>query len=94
MLFASFLPVVIWRVILQRSDLSPWIAITQLMGQIDEKEEVIQILGEQVNRQRLSLADLVRKSAAINDFSLVEVLLSKKSFSDFKNCSHNSIDME
>jgi ABC-type branched-subunit amino acid transport system permease subunit len=32
MLFASFLPFVVWRVFLHHSDLSPWIAITQLSG--------------------------------------------------------------
>lgn len=59
------------------------IAINQLSDQIGEKEVVIQILGERLGRQEHSLADLVRKSAAMEDFSLVEVLLSKKSFSEF-----------
>jgi len=59
------------------------IAIKQLSDQIGEKEVVLQILGERLNRQEQSLADLVRKSAALEDFSLIEVLLSKKSFSEF-----------
>lgn len=59
------------------------IAIEQLSDQIGEKEVVIQILTERLGRQEHSLADLVRKSAAMEDFSLVEVLLSKKSFSEF-----------
>lgn len=59
------------------------IAIEQLSDQIGEKEVVIQILGERLNRQENSLADLVRKSAAMEDFSLIEILLSKKSFSEF-----------
>jgi peptidoglycan hydrolase CwlO-like protein len=59
------------------------IAIEQLSDQIGEKEIVIQILTERLRRQEQSLADLVRKSAALEDFSLVEVLLSKKSFSEF-----------
>ncbi len=61
------------------------IAIEQLSDQIGEKEMVLQILGERLNRQEQSLADLVRKSAALEDFSLIEILLSKKSFSEFFN---------
>ena len=59
------------------------IAISQLSDQIGEKEEVLQILEERLNRQQQSLADLVRKSAAMDDFSLLEVLLSRKNFSEF-----------
>lgn len=59
------------------------IAIEQLSDQIGEKEVVIEILGEKMNRQEQSLADLVRKSAAMDDFSMIEVLLSRKNFSEF-----------
>ncbi len=59
------------------------IAIRQLSDQIGEKETVLQILSERLARQENSLADLVRKTATMEDFSLVEILLSKKSFSDF-----------
>lgn len=59
------------------------IAIEQLSDQIGEKEVVLQILAERLDRQENSLADLVRKSAEMEDFSLIEVLLSKKSFSSF-----------
>lgn len=59
------------------------IAIAQLSDQIGDKVVVLQILEERLMRQQQSLADLVRKSAAVDDFSLVEVLLSKKSFSEF-----------
>lgn len=59
------------------------IAIEQLSNQIGDKEVVLQILDERVKKQKQSLADLVRKSAALDDFSLVEVMLSKTSFSDF-----------
>lgn len=61
------------------------IAIQQLTSQIGEKEEVVSILEERMNKQQQSLADLVRKSAALNDISLVELLLSKKNFSEFFN---------
>jgi hypothetical protein len=59
------------------------IAIEQLSDQIGEKAVVLEILGERLDRQQQSLGDLVRKSAAVDDFSLVEILLSKKSFSEF-----------
>lgn len=59
------------------------VAITQLQGQIDEKEEVIEILTGRLAKQQRSLANLVRKSAEVDDFSLVEVMLSNESFSDF-----------
>jgi peptidoglycan hydrolase CwlO-like protein len=59
------------------------IAIAQLSDQIGDKVVVLQILEERLGRQKSSLADLVRKSATLDDFSLVEVLLSKKSFSEF-----------
>jgi peptidoglycan hydrolase CwlO-like protein len=59
------------------------IAIRQLSDQIGEKETVLQILSERLSRQENSLADLVRKSASMEDFSLIEILLSKKSFSEF-----------
>lgn len=59
------------------------VAIQQLSFQIDEKEEVIEILEEKQKKQKDSLADLVRKSANLEDYTLVEVMLSKKTFSDF-----------
>ncbi len=59
------------------------IAISQLSDQIGDKVVVLQILEERLKKQEQSLADLVRKSAAMDDFSLVEVMLSKKSFSEF-----------
>ncbi len=59
------------------------IAIEQLSDQIGEKEVVLQILSERLTRQQQSLADLVRKSEVMDDYSLVEVLLSKKSLSEF-----------
>ena len=59
------------------------VAITQLTYQIGEKEEILGILEDKQNRQKQSLADLVRKSALMDEFSLVEVVLSKKKFSEF-----------
>lgn len=59
------------------------VAITQLSDQIGEKEVVLSILEEKTKKQKDSLADLVRKSSLMEDYSLVEVLLSRKSFSEF-----------
>jgi hypothetical protein len=59
------------------------VAIEQLSDQIGEKEVVLDILAEKSQRQQESLADLVRKSALIEDYSLVEVMLSRQSFSEF-----------
>lgn len=59
------------------------ISIVQLSDQIDEKAQVISVLDEKLKRQRESLADLVRRSAVIDDYSLVEVMLSRQNFSEF-----------
>lgn len=59
------------------------VAITQLSDQIGEKEVTLSILEEKLGQQRDSLSDLVRKSVLVDDFSLVEVMLSRKNFSEF-----------
>jgi len=59
------------------------IAISSLTEQIGDKEELINILTERLQKQRTSLAELIRQTEAADDFSLVEVLLSNKKFSDF-----------
>ncbi|HMO78485.1 MAG TPA: hypothetical protein PKD95_04815 [Candidatus Paceibacterota bacterium] len=59
------------------------LSIMQLTDQIGEKEVVLSILSDKLKKQKEALADLVRKSALIKDYSLVEVMLSKKNFSEF-----------
>lgn len=59
------------------------VAIEQLSDQIGDKEVVLSILEDKSAKQQESLADLVRKSALLEDYSLVEVMLSKNSFSEF-----------
>jgi len=59
------------------------VAITQLIDQIEEKETTISILDERQRKQKESLADLIRRSAIYEDYSLVEVLLSRQNFSEF-----------
>jgi membrane-bound lytic murein transglycosylase B len=58
-------------------------SIEQLSDQIGDKEVVLDVLAERLNKQQDSLADLVRKSALLEDYSLVEVMLSKQNFSEF-----------
>lgn len=59
------------------------VSIVQLSFQINEKAEMLSILEDKQRKQRESLADLIRKSSQIEDFTLVEVMLSKRTFSDF-----------
>lgn len=59
------------------------LSIEQLSDQIGEKEVVLTILEERLKEQEDSLADLVRKTAMAEDYTLVEMMLSKKKLSDF-----------
>ena len=59
------------------------VAIEQLTDQIGDKEVVIDILTERQATQRQSLGELIRQTNEVDDFSLVEVLLSNQSFSEF-----------
>lgn len=59
------------------------LAIEQLTDQIDDKKVVIEILTDRLSTQRQSLSELMRKTKEVDDFSLVEVLLSNQNFSEF-----------
>ncbi|MFT5849206.1 MAG: hypothetical protein ACI9H6_000006 [Patiriisocius sp.] len=59
------------------------VAIEQLSTQIEDKEEVIIILNDRLDKQRKSLAELIRKTQSVDDFSLAEVMLSNDNFSEF-----------
>lgn len=59
------------------------LAIEQLSSQIGDKEELIIILNSRLDKQRKSLAEIIRQTQAIDDFSLAEVMLSNQNFSDF-----------
>ncbi len=59
------------------------IAIKQLSGSIGEKADTIVSLSEKMLRQKESLAQLIRKTNEIDDYSLVEVALSNQNVSDF-----------
>lgn len=59
------------------------LAIQQLTEQIDDKETTISILNERLDKQRQSVADLVRKTAEVDDFSMMEIMLSNQNLSEF-----------
>jgi peptidoglycan hydrolase CwlO-like protein len=59
------------------------IAIASLTNQIGDKEELISILNERLQKQRSSLSELIRKTNLSDDYSLVEVMLSSESFAGF-----------
>jgi len=59
------------------------LAIAELTSQIGDKAVVIDILTERLEKQRASLAELIRQTQAVDDYSLVEVMLSNDNFSEF-----------
>ena len=59
------------------------LAILQLEDQIVDKAGVIGVLSDRLSKQRESLAQLVRKTQEVDDYSLIEILLAKKQFSYF-----------
>jgi peptidoglycan hydrolase CwlO-like protein len=59
------------------------LAIVQLEDQIGDKEGVINVLTERLENQRQSLAQLIRKTQEVDNYSLIEILLGKKHFSYF-----------
>lgn len=58
-------------------------AIIQLSEQIGQKEGIIDILNERQDKQRQSVAALLRKTEEEDDFALVEVMLANESLSEF-----------
>ena len=59
------------------------VAIEQLGDQITDKSAVITELNGRLDRQRQSLGQLLRKTQEIDDFSLVEAVLSNDNLSAF-----------
>ncbi len=59
------------------------ISIRQLSQEIGSKQGVINELNEKLIRERESLAELIRKTAEIDDTSIVEIVLSNESISQF-----------
>lgn len=61
------------------------VEIEQLGSQIGDKEVVIGELGRSLQRQRQSLAQLLRKTQELDDRSIVEILLGHDDFTDVFN---------
>lgn len=59
------------------------VAIAELSEQIGDKAVVIEVLNERLDKQRKSLAELIRQTQAVDDYSLIEVMLSNKNFTEF-----------
>lgn len=59
------------------------IEIESLGGQIGDKVQVIGELGEKLDRQRESLAQLLRRTHEIDDYTLAEVVLTNTDLSSF-----------
>ncbi len=59
------------------------LAISSLTSQIGDKAAVIDILNERLTKQKQSLAKIMRETRAADDFSLVEIMLTNKNFSEF-----------
>lgn len=59
------------------------ISIQQLGGEISERGNTIAALQEKYERQKASLSALLRTTNEIDDYSLVEVVLSKQNISEF-----------
>ena len=59
------------------------IEIQKLGGQIGTKQITVNILTDKTGKQRQSLAQLIRKTNEIDNYSLVEVLLGGKTLSTF-----------
>ena len=57
--------------------------IQGLTGDITDKEMVIVRLDERLGREKESLAQLIRKTNEIDNFSIIEVMLSSKNLSHF-----------
>lgn len=58
------------------------LVIKKLGGEINEKNKQIESLEDKVNRERKSLAQLIRKEKQINDKNILVLLLSKDSISN------------
>lgn len=59
------------------------LVIERLRGDIDSKEGVIDNLNEKLERERESLAQLIRKTNEIDEYTFAEVVLSNRELSEF-----------
>ena len=59
------------------------VAISQLSDQIQDKQGVLEVLSDRLDKQRQSLAEVIRQTQVYDDYSMAEVLLSNKNLSEF-----------
>jgi len=59
--------------------------IKKLGGEIDQKNQKIAVLSDKLGLQKESLAQLIRKTRELDNDSVVQLLLTKGSISDFYN---------
>lgn len=59
------------------------LALQEINAQIDDKQEVIEVLNDRLKKQRTSLAAIFRQTQAADDISMIEILLSNSSLSEF-----------
>jgi len=59
------------------------LSIEKLDSEIKGKENTIGGLNEKLNRQKESLAQLIRKTNEIDDFTIVEIILANENISEF-----------
>lgn len=59
------------------------IAINQISGEINTKESTIEQLGQKLDRQKLALSQVIRRSDELQKVSIVEAILRKESLADF-----------
>jgi hypothetical protein len=57
------------------------LSISQIAGDIDDREEAIQQLDEKLQREKASLAQLIRKTNEIDDLSFAEMILGNDDLS-------------
>lgn len=59
------------------------LAIQRLSGEISEKIKTIQNLSEKIDREKVSIAELIRETDKTDSFSLAEIMLGGKNLSQF-----------
>ena len=59
------------------------LSISKLSGEIDGKEETIGGLNNKLDKEKESLAQLIRRTNEIDDLSMAEVVLGNQNLSDF-----------
>jgi peptidoglycan hydrolase CwlO-like protein len=59
------------------------IAISNLQGKIEKKVETITTITQEIEREKSSLAQILRRTAELDERSLVEIVLSEKTIAEF-----------